>query len=149
VADDAGRAYFSSLLKSGVSLQTARAIMASSDEFFNRTGGTNQGFVGAVFADRLGRQPDADGAAYFAGELDNAALGTVQQRRELVHLQVANSSEGATREASVLFNTYLARASDPAGLAYFSGLLYNQVSEQEVIARMVGSQEFFEQSATS
>jgi len=147
--DAGGRAYFSSLFKAGVSIQDARSIITSSDEYFSLSGGTNDTFLNAVYADRLGRAPDSFGTSYFGAELNNATLGTAAQRRQLVAIQIANSAEGADREARALYTAFLRRDADPAGEAYFGAFLYNRVSEQEVIARMVGSQEYFDRSASS
>jgi len=150
--DPVGQAFFFGIMKAGTSLQEAKAIMVSSPEYFQlQAGNSNDKFISAVFADFLGRGVDPTGQAYYSSELNSPVLGTAEQRRQLVARQVINSDEGAEKEARVLYNNLLLRSPDPSGLRYFTSLLTASifgppVSEQEVLARFVGSQEFFDRS---
>jgi len=150
--DAFGRAFFFAQFKAGTSLQEVKAQIIGSQEYFqSQAGGSDNLFIRAVFADQLGRDVDAVGQAYFSAELANSNLGTAEQRRQLVARQVINSDEGASKEVRVLYTNFLVRQVDATGLAVFSSQLTASVfgppvAEQEVISRLVGSQEFFNRS---
>jgi len=134
-------------------LQSVRESIMGSAEYFQFSGGTNDNFIRAVFADQLGRGVDPTGQAFFGGELANTALGTDQERRTLVAKQVVESPEGGLKETLVLFNKYLLREADIQGLSFFGSQLINSplfggqtTNEVNVIATLVGSQEFFDAS---
>jgi len=136
--DQAGAAFFFSLLKAGLPLQNAKAIMIASDEFFTVFGGgTNQGFLNALYAVQVGRQVDSVGSQVFGSQLNGGA------RRDAVAIQVINSFEGAQKETRVLYGNLLERPPEALGFNYFSGLLQQPVPEQSILAQIVGSEEFF------
>jgi len=145
---------FVTSLQGGALLQDVQATIMSSSEYFQFSGGTNDLFLQAVFADQLGRSVDPTGQAFFGGELNNAALGTEQARRQLVATQVIQSPEGALKETLVVFNHYLLRQADLQGLTFFGSQLINSplfggrvTDERNIIASLVGSQEFFDASS--
>jgi len=138
--DQGGANFFFSLLKGGLSHQSAKAIMFASDEYFTVFGGgTNQGFLNALYGDQVGRAVDSVGSQVFGGQLNGGA------RRDAVAIQVINSFEGAQKETRVLFDNLLERAPEALGFNYFSGLLSltPPTPEQSLVAQIVGSQEFF------
>jgi hypothetical protein len=69
--DAAGLAWWAEHLTSTRSLASLRAELAGSPEYLAvRAGGTDVGFVDAVYGDVLGRAPDAAGRSYWLGRLD-------------------------------------------------------------------------------
>ena len=77
-ADPAGRGLFTSLLATGASHEQIRAAILASDEYFQRAGGTERGFLEALYHDVLGRGIDVTGAANW-----RYALGSGTTRQEL------------------------------------------------------------------
>lgn len=77
--DAAGLRYWTGQVQAGVPLATIASAFAGSNEFRNRYGAlTNAQFVARVYANVLGRAPDAGGAAYWTGLLDGGVgRGTV------------------------------------------------------------------------
>jgi len=136
--DQGGATFFFSLLKAGLPLQNAKAIMFASDEFFTVFGGgTNQGFLNALYGAQMGRMVDSVGSNVFGSQLNGGA------RRDAVAIQIINSFEGTQKETRVLYDNLLERAPEPLGFNFFSGLLQIPTPEQSILAQIVGSQEFF------
>jgi len=152
--DPTGQQFFFTSFKAGMKYQDAKAMLLASDEYFTRfAGGDNSSWVSAAFADQMGRQADPTGQAFFGGILGNAAGGTGQQRRFEASRFILNSVEGATREMQSLYTSYLLRAADNVGAAFFAsqmtafaGFPSTPVAEQSIIVQLVGSQEFFNRS---
>jgi len=154
--DTTGQQFFFASFKAGMKYQDAKAFMMSSDEYFTRFGGgDNASWINAAFSDQMGRQADPTGQAFFGGILGAAQLGTPQQRRQEAARFILNSVEGATREMQSLYSSYLVRQADNVGAAFFAsqmtafaGFPSTPVAEQSIITQMVGSQEFFDRSAS-
>src|SRR5207253_6456122 len=68
-SDSAGKTWFDQYLAGGSRVDAARAIMLGSPEYFNLHGGTNDGFVNALYQDVLGRAPEPNGQAYWLQQL--------------------------------------------------------------------------------
>lgn len=120
-ADPAGENYFLNLVNNsqgihsgpGTERRTA-AILISSQEFFvEQGGGTNAGFITAVFEDALKRAPDPGALAFYGQEL---AAGMTHVE---FATQILNSVEAETRTINNLYERYLGRPVDPGGLQAF------------------------------
>jgi hypothetical protein len=120
-------------------LQQGRALILGSAEYFaNRGGSTNAGFVGAVFNDLLGRPADPTELSTFGGQL---TAGTLTRPGLADQLQA--SQEGRRVIVEGYYQQFLRRPADDAGLNGFSELLGRGTTEQQVIAAIVGSAEYF------
>src|SRR5262249_662405 len=65
-ADPGGLNFFVGFLRSGGTVAQIKAVFLGSAEYFqNRAGGTNDGFVTALYRDVLGRAADAGGRQFF------------------------------------------------------------------------------------
>jgi hypothetical protein len=108
-----------------------QATILGSDEFFAQAGADNTTFLAAVYQDVLGRDPDPAGQQSLLQALD----------RNVSRLQVASailaSPEARSRGIQLLFERFLDRPADPAGLASFQSL-----PTEAVIARILSSDEF-------
>lgn len=114
-ADAGGLAFFVNFLERGGTDQQVQAMILGSDEYFmNRGGGTNSGWLTAVYQDLLNRAPDPGGLAAWTNAL-NAGFSRTQ-----VALVIATSPEANTIEVQNLYNQLLGRAADPGGLAFFT-----------------------------
>lgn len=74
--DDAGLGYWTDVLDRGASLEGVALGFTESAEFFGRYGAdpSNEDFVSALYVNVLGRQQDADGAAFWVGHLEAGRL---------------------------------------------------------------------------
>src|SRR5262245_12161852 len=69
-ADQAGLNFWVNFLQQGHTVEQMEAGLAGSPEYFqNRGGGTNAGFLAALYQDALGRTIDAGGQAAFTQAL--------------------------------------------------------------------------------
>jgi hypothetical protein len=119
-ADLVGEEYFLNLVNSSQGIHSGpgterrtSAILISSQEFYANSGGTDQGFITAIFQDALHRNPDAQALAFYVGELQ-AGYTHVE-----IATQILNSTEALTNNVQNLYQRYLGRAADPEGLQAF------------------------------
>src|SRR5262249_25394990 len=76
-ADPSGLNGFVTLLANGGTVREVRAALAGSAEYFQgQGGGTNEGFLDALYRDALGRAPDPNGRAVFLQALAGGASRT-------------------------------------------------------------------------
>ena len=94
--DSAGLGYWISVMDVGTSLKSVGGGFIGSDEFKSvyGTNPTNDALVTKFYTNVLGRAPDADGAAYWTGILNN--------KYDTVANVLANISESAENKASLV-----------------------------------------------
>jgi uncharacterized repeat protein (TIGR01451 family) len=137
-ADPGGRSAFLSFLESGGTFEQMEALIAGSPEYFQkRGGGTNDGFLNALYMDGLGRAVDAAGRAAWDQALANGSS------RTQVAAGIFSSPEYANDLVNNYYTTYLRRQADPAGLNAWVGQLLAGVKDQRVLADILGSAEYF------
>jgi hypothetical protein len=136
-ADAAGLNLFVGYLQSGWTVQQVEASLLGSGEFYTRAGGTDKGFVDALYQFALGRQAEAGGEAAWEGSLAGGAS------RSAVAFGILNSSEGLRYTANGAYQFALGRPADPAGsdalVAYFQA--GNRL--ELAVAGLLSSDEFF------
>jgi hypothetical protein len=120
----------------GRSLQLAASLLAS-PEYFQKNGGTNDGFLDGAYADVLGRAVDAAGRAGF-----DQLLAAGASRLDVATL-ILSSRESFQRQVEQHFETVLGRSADAAGLATLTAL-EGAAGDEAVIAAIVGSSESFQ-----
>jgi hypothetical protein len=120
----------------GTDEQVAVALTGSAEYFQNRGGGTNDGFLTALFQDALGRPIDAGARASFNQQL---AGGTT---RSQVAATIFASTEYRQDLVGGYYLRFLHRPADSAGLANFVSALGNGAKDEDVIAALVGSGEY-------
>ena len=136
-ADADGLNYWMGQLDSGATLDDAKAGILGSNEFFTKAGGTNEGFVNALYSDELGRSVDPAGLNYWENQL-NAGVS-----RTTVADEVLATPEAKNEKVTNFFNDLLGRAPDANGLNYWSDQLQAGVPEAQVVGGMLGSNEYF------
>ena len=126
-------------LAGGASIEEVAAGILGSAEYFNtRGGGTNAGFIEALYQDILGRQPsEAEQAAW------DAAF-TAGRSRDEIALAVLQSAEARTRLIQNLFQSYLGRAPTEVELNVFLARLAGGATDEQIQADILGSDEFLE-----
>jgi hypothetical protein len=97
----------------------------------------NTELVTALYGDALRRQPAAAETQVWLHALGNGASRTA------VIEAIVNGAEAARLSVDLLYQRFLRRNADPAGLAILSGLLLNGTPTEELIAFIAGSDEYF------
>ena len=117
------------------------ASVAGSPEYFALLGGTNEGFLAALFQDALNRPIDAEAKAAFGQVLAAGASRT--QIAAIVfasHEYHADVVDAADLEL-------LHRDADAAGLSFWTGQLDAGLTTEQLIASLAASDEYFGRSA--
>lgn len=138
-ADDAGLASWTKKMDAGLTDQQLEAGFAASNEFYATAGGTNTAWVDAVYDKLLGRAADANGEAYWTGQL---AQG---QTRLQVAERIAGGTENNTQLINADYQHYLGRPADPDGLAFWLKQFAAGQTNEDVIAGFTGSDEYYKQ----
>jgi len=142
-ADATGLTIFTGLLAQGDTREQIAGQIAGSAEYYgDQGGGTNDGFVTALFQDALGRTPQPQELTQFNQAFANGA--TLAQ----IAADVFSSPEYVQDEIGGFYQQYLRRSADSAGLSYFVNAREQGASDEQVIAQLVGSTEGYAQSWT-
>src|SRR5579871_2857396 len=137
IADTGGLTGFVAFLGAGGSAEQVAAIMAGSSEYFQtRGGGSNSGFITALYQDALNRTADAGGQAAFSQALANGMT------RTQVAAAIVSSAECHRDLVQGYYQAFLRRAADSGGLNAFTTLLGQGTHDQDVIAFVMGSNEY-------
>jgi hypothetical protein len=124
------------LLAGGATDEEARASVLGSAEYFeNRGNSTVDGLLHALFLDVLGRPIDSGSEAFYL------ALAATATRTEIA-LDVLTSSESRARLVTGLFEQFLHRSPSPTDLQTFVLALQSGATVEDVIADLVGSDEY-------
>jgi hypothetical protein len=107
-ADPSGLTYWTNRLLGGASETTMLAGLYESNEFFSKSGGTNTGFVNALYQKVLGRSPSASERSDWVAKLNAGAT------RRSVAVSVLTSLEGLDVRAARWYQRMLGRAATVA-----------------------------------
>jgi len=135
--DPSGTTFWVSQMQQGLTDQQLEANFIGSDEFFQHAGGTNAGWVNALYQSLLGRPADAGGLSFWLGQLQSG------ETRSQVAMGFTSSVERAQQMISADYLTYLGRASDQGGLDYWVQQFKNGQTNEDLITGFVASDEFF------
>ena len=135
--DDGGATYWTAHLQ-GHGVVDLRVLLLASDELRLRSGGgTDTGWIGALYTAVLGRGPDGAGQQYWLGRLQAGVP------RALVAASIYQSDEALGRRVQALYSEILSRgatgAEQTAGVAAIRA-----TDERNLRARLVASDEAFE-----
>ena len=117
--------FYVNLLNQGQSIELIESEMYGSAEYYvNQGGGTNQGFLQALYRDALNRPLDQAGLDYWGAQL--AAVPSLQA----VAYGVLTSGEAESDVVAAAYAKYLRRPVDNnGGLLYWVGLLENGMTD--------------------
>jgi hypothetical protein len=131
-------AYFANVIHTGGTDQQAVASLLSSPEYFaNRGNGSSGGFLTAMYCDAVFRpidQPTQDSA-------DN--LLTKGTPREQVATNMLSSTEYLSQLVNGYYLRFLRRSGVPSDLAYFAGAIHNGGTDEQVIASLLSSPDYY------
>jgi uncharacterized repeat protein (TIGR01451 family) len=125
------------LLKGGLTDEQVLARFASSAEYSQQTGGTDQAWVEALYHDVLSRSSDAAGMAAW---LQALASGT---SRLNVAFAIATSIERESIVVAADYQRYLGRGPSASEAAAWVNQLQHGMSSEQVAAAFVASDEFY------
>ncbi|HLJ93814.1 MAG TPA: Ig-like domain repeat protein [Gemmataceae bacterium] len=139
-ADSSGLNAYVALLFAGGTLDDVRIALTSSSEYLQaRGGGTNNGYVMALYEDALNRSPDAGGLATFSQALNQGL--TPRQ----IAAAIFSSKENLQDLIGAYYQQFLNRAADNSGLSAYVQAMQAGTQDQTVIAVLLGSDEFYSQ----
>lgn len=117
--DAAGLRHWVDVIGEGATPAAVAADFYASDEYHRRSGGTNDGWVRALYSALLHRNPDSAGLAYWLGVLDAGAS------RASVAADFYGSIESRRTRVKGLYLALLGRSPDAGGHAYWAEILAN------------------------
>jgi hypothetical protein len=136
------------LSRGGTDEQVADALVGSQEYFQMRGDRTNAGFVSALFQDALNRTPTAGEAAMFVQDLQGGM--STGQVADMIFSSPYHPAQNTLQHSEYLrdvvtfmYQDYLRRAPDPAGLTAFISLFQNGTSDETAVALFIGSGEYF------
>ena len=140
-ADPAGLSGAEALLAQTGSVQNLQATLQGSTEYFQVRAGLNQlFFLNSLYTDALGSLPTPLVVAQLLPLLNSGFP-------HLALAQVVESSAAADAHyVSSLFNQYLGRGVDPAGLQFDVDFLQRGARDDQLIANILGSNEYFQRA---
>jgi Bacterial Ig-like domain (group 3)/Domain of unknown function (DUF4214) len=140
-ADPAGLSGAEALLIQNGSVQNLQATLQGSTEYFQVRAGLNQlAFLNSLYSDALGSLPTPLVVSQLLPLLNSGFP-------HLALAQVVESSAAADAHyVASLFNQYLGRGVDPAGLQFDVDFLQRGGRDDQLIANILGSDEYFQRA---
>jgi hypothetical protein len=114
----------------------------SSAERLAQNGNNNDTWLGGLYHDLLGRDPDAGGLASQRDALLNAYAG----QRQAVALAVLNSDEFRRKEIGDIYQQFLKRAASPAEINGWANSAAPNATNQNLVALVLASDEYFQRA---
>jgi len=131
-------------LSGGTTVEQVEADILGSPEYFQNAGGTDTGFVTALYHQLLNRSPTGSETTDWVAALQSQQTSTSQ-----VALDILTSSEYIGDEITALYAKFLGRAPTGAELDSWTNLMkYGDTQYQTVLANILGSAEFFNDAQT-
>ncbi len=118
-------------------LETVRVALLSSAEYFQNSGGTNAGFISALYQDLFARAPAPAEITYWEGRLNAGAS------RRAVVVGFTESTESRSLDIRALYETYLRRSPEPGGLDFWLRFLAGGGTRKQIQFALLASQEYF------
>jgi hypothetical protein len=136
-AEPAAVSFYTTKLSEGLTEVELDELIVDSPEYFNvQGGGTNDGFLDALFRDALHRSVDP--AAKIAFDAFFAVGGTTAEVADIVF----HSIEFEHDLVESIYGTLLDRPADPGGLDAFTAALRSGVTDFQIMADIASSQEY-------
>lgn len=141
-ADPGAQSFGVDFLQSGQTVEQLAAVLIGSPEYFQaRGGGTNDGFLDAMFLDALGRPIDPGARQFFGAALAGGA--TTGQ----VALTILGSSEYFDAVVEDVYLRLVERAADSGGLSFWANQLAHGGRDEQITSGIAASDEYFNKTA--
>lgn len=135
--DPLGLADWSAFLAQGGTSERLLVLLLDSVEFFQKSGGTNDSFLQAVYRVVLGRTVDTVGQQLWTARF------TAGSPRGSIAEEIVGSLEADRAKVDQIFRRYLRRAPDTAGLNGFVAALQAGASVELLSAAVLASEEYY------
>jgi hypothetical protein len=136
--DAASASFFTGLLQAGASDEALGADILGSGAFFSGPGGgSNNGFLAALYCRTLFRAVDHSTQA-----ADNNLLGSGTTRTAIAS-DLLGSIEYLSHRVGSFYLRFLRRQPSPAELQFYVNLIHGGGSDEQVIASIVSSAEYY------
>jgi streptogramin lyase len=136
--DLSGMSTFTTFLANGGTVEQVETALTGSAEYFQvQGGGTNDGFLDALYRDALTRTVDLSGRSSFDQALNHGVPLTQ------VGAAVIGSDEFRQDLVQSFYQRFLHRQGETVGLQGWTGALRAGSRDEQVIAAIVGSSEYF------
>lgn len=135
-ADSGGAQTWLGTMRSGSSIEDVQVGLITSQEFYNRAGGTNSGWIALLYTTALGRPGSPGEINDWVSRLNSGAT------RAAVAKGFLFSTEHLNRVVDGYYLQVLHRHADPQGLATWVGLMQRGTSDPQIIAGLMQSQEY-------
>jgi hypothetical protein len=140
-ADAGGLLGFANFLGNGGTVEQVATALTGSQEYFDLHGDSNEAFLQAVYEDALGRQADPGGLAGFG----QALAGGMTRNQAVSSILASAEYQGDLVQAD--FQALLGRQAGATEQALFVNQLQHGVSDQLLLAQVLGSAEAFARRA--
>ena len=146
----------SNILTFGTPEQLSIDLVGSTEYYQSRGGGTNQGFLNALFSDVLHRSPDPAVASFLSTddfsqqtvrlEVAIAVFGSDEHLGDLVSYPPALGNSSSGYVALGWYEAYLNRDAEAAAVAGAVSMLHGGTSDVQFVAGILGSDEYVARS---
>ena len=136
-ADKSGLNTFVGALAAGASIEQVQAVLVGSTEYYQHAGGTDEKFLGNLYAKVLHRGIDTVGKATWTQALTNGLSRTT------VGGFVITSAEAENNLVGEQYEGFLQRSADAAGLGGWLAARRQGLRREALVAGFLGSDEFF------
>jgi hypothetical protein len=135
--DSGGLSYWVSQLQGGETIEQVIQGFISSPEFFQAQGhGANSGLVTAFYQDVLNRAPDPTGSNFWVNALNTGAVSPAGMAWGFL-----TSQEYRNNLVDSYYQEFLLRNAGAGGLAYWTGRMAAGITDQQVLAAILGAPE--------
>lgn len=134
-SDGVGLSAHLAFLASGGSWNEVRTTFLASAEYYRRAGGSDAGFLSALYRDVLGRAIDPVGQNEFGRVLKKDDRSTAVRK-------LLASQEARNREVTQTYDELLERTATSGEISFYSDLLLRGATEQQIHANFLSSTEY-------
>lgn len=140
--DPGAQTFGEAFLQGGHTVEQLADVLIGSPEYFRvRGGGTNDGFIDALFQDALGRPADAGARQFFDSALAaGAATGQVA-------LTILGSGEYFDRVVEDVYLRLIERPADSGGMNFWADQLAHGGRDEQITSGIAASDEYFNKTA--
>lgn len=136
-ADAAGLQNWLKAMRGGYTVQQMEAGFIASQEYFNKAGGTNSGWVRKLYQHVLNRQPNPGDVNHWVRQLNQGAT------RRSVAMGFLMSTENLTTVVDGYYQELLGRRIDASGRVAWVKRLQSGGRVEQIIGGIVSSQEYW------
>jgi hypothetical protein len=136
-ADPSGLDFWINQMFGGLTDEQLEAVFIGSSEYYQHSGGTDKGWVDAMYQNLLGRKPDSQGEEFWVGRLSQGVS------RSSVALGFAASTEREKQHVQADYLRFLGRSAGQSEVDYWVGQFGKGVTNEDIITGFISSDEYF------